>query len=139
VGLVGAAFAGRRAVGVNRKSGNRNSGNRNSGGTRNLWLAAATAAHAFGVVWLAVLAAGLPDPTAHAYAASTLALLVYAGFHAALGCVFALYGWWRSKAGYVSASRSLDLRIGSLWHDYTAVTGVAALLLATGMPWLVTL
>jgi cytochrome c oxidase subunit I+III len=83
--------------------------------------------------------AGVPDPTRHAYAASTAALLVYAGFHAMLGCIFALFGWWRSRAGYVSAARSLDLRIGSLWHDYTAATGIAALLLVTAMPWLVTL
>ena len=127
-GMLAAALAGRRAVSVNR----------NSGRCRDPWLIAAAAAHGFGLIWLAVLAADVPDPTRHAYAASTAALLVYAGFHAMLGCVFALFGLWRSKAGYVSASRSLDLRIGVLWHDFTAAVGIAALVLVMGMPGLVT-
>ncbi|UEM01339.1 cytochrome c oxidase subunit I [Skermanella rosea] len=131
-GLAVAAVAGLRAVAVNGSSG----ASRSAG--RDFWLLLAAAGHAFALAWLVVLALGTPDPTRHAYGAATVALLAYAGFHAALGCVFALFGLWRSRTGHVSAARSLDLRIGSLWHGYTAVTGAAGLLLVAVLAWLVT-
>ena len=58
-----------------------------------------------------------------------LALLAYAALHAALGLLFARFGLYRGYAGYLSPRRGLDLRIGRLWHDYTAMTGAMALLM----------
>lgn len=69
----------------------------------------------------------IPAPTMHAASASALAVAVYVGVHAAIGCLFAGYGVWRWLGGYISESRSLDLRIGKLWHDYTAVAGLVGL------------
>jgi len=52
---------------------------------------------------------------------------VYVGLHAAIGAVLAIYGLWRWNSGYIGPSRMLDLRIGRLWHDYTAVAGLIGL------------
>ncbi|WP_062113086.1 cytochrome c oxidase subunit I [Aureimonas sp. AU40] len=93
------------------------------------------------------LAAGLtlatlfdvPTPTGHATFATVCALLAYLALHAVLGVVFAGFAIWRVMAGYVSARRSADLGIGSLWHDYTAVSGLLALLLVAALPFLLPL
>ena len=81
-----------------------------------------------------MLMAAVPDPTRHAYLAATLVLLAYVALHAALGVVFAGYGIVRSRSGYVSAARSLDVRIGGQWHRYTAAIGLISLLLVQGLP-----
>jgi cytochrome c oxidase subunit I+III len=102
------------------------------------WLALCAAAHLAAVtilVWF--MRNALPDPTSHAFAATSFALLAYAAFHGGLGAVFALYGFERVRQGYVSPIRSLDLRIGSLWHDYTAGSGAIAIILVVLMPLLV--
>ena len=49
--------------------------------------------------------------------------------------LFAGFGLYRGHAGYLSPRRSLDLRIGRLWHDYTAITGAIALLAALALCW----
>lgn len=124
-GLVLAALAGRRslvekaAAGITRAS---------------LWLIATAGGHILALACLVRLVQMVPDPTGHAYAATTAAILVYAGLHAALGILFAGYGWYRSLSGYVSVRRNLDLRIGRLWHDYTAVAGMVALIMVYGLP-----
>lgn len=74
------------------------------------------------LMWMAFT--GMPDRTSHALSAVCFVVLCYVTIHAALGAVFALYGAWRVQQGYVSAQRALDLRIGKLWHFYTAVSGV---------------
>lgn len=74
------------------------------------------------LMWMAFT--GMPDRTSHALSAVCFVVLCYVTIHAALGAVFALYGAWRVQQGYVSAQRALDLRIGRLWHFYTAVSGV---------------
>ncbi|MEZ0170357.1 cytochrome c oxidase subunit I [Microvirga sp. TS319] len=99
-----------------------------------LGLIAATAGHGVALVCLIGLARVVPDPTGHAYAATTLVILAYAGFHAALGILFAGFGWYRCLSGHVSAKRDLDLRIGELWHGYTAASGATALLVVYGLP-----
>ncbi|WP_322515190.1 cytochrome c oxidase subunit I [Rhodopseudomonas palustris] len=76
----------------------------------------------------------VPPPTQHAYAAATTIILIYAGLHAALAAVFAGFGIWRSRAGYVSQTRTVDLRIGALWSDFTAAIGIATLLIVYGLP-----
>jgi cytochrome c oxidase subunit I+III len=69
----------------------------------------------------------IPAPTLHAASASVFAVAIYVGLHAAIGGLFAGYGFWRWFGGHISESRSLDLRIGRLWHDYTAAAGLVGL------------
>jgi cytochrome c oxidase subunit I+III len=91
------------------------------------WLSLAGAAHlvAAGVMlWLALNA--MPDPRAHAATASVFVITCYAALHSFLGMIFAGYGIWRIRSGFVSRTRSLDLRIGALWHGYSAGLGVSA-------------
>ena len=47
--------------------------------------------------------------------------------HAAIGALLAVYGLWRWKTGFISEKRKVDLSIGRLWHDYTAVAGLIGL------------
>ncbi|KTQ95757.1 cytochrome B561 [Aureimonas ureilytica] len=103
-----------------------------------LALALAAQAIAAGLA-LATIGQSLPAPTSHAAYASVSALLFYVVLHAALGVVFAGFGLWRVKAGYVSARRSGDLRIGALWHDYTAATTLLACLLIAALAFLLPL
>ena len=74
-----------------------------------------------------MLLTSLPAPTSHAALASAFAVAAYVTLHAGIGAVLAGYGLWRWHGGYISMQRRLDLRIGSLWHDYTAVTGLVGL------------
>ncbi|MGF7163441.1 cytochrome c oxidase subunit I+III [Rhodoligotrophos appendicifer] len=98
------------------------------------WLVIAPAAQGIATLALAwQLTVVLPDPTVHAAAAAIYAVTAYAALHAALGLVFAGYALVRWKNGFVSQQRSLDLRLASLWHDYTAVAGVIALLFPTAL------
>jgi hypothetical protein len=87
--------------------------------------AAANIAASALLLWLA--SEIFAERTAHAYSATGFAVLIYVALHSGLGAVVALYGLRRAQNGYVSAQRSLDLRIGRLWHDYTAAAGVVAL------------
>lgn len=112
VASVAAAFAGWRSVRRPFSTG---------------WLSLAALAHlvaAGTMLWLALTA--VPEPRAHAAAASIFVVLAYAALHNALGVVFAGYGIWRVRSGFVSERRSLDLRIGSLWHQYSAGVTVTA-------------
>ncbi|QFI68995.1 cytochrome c oxidase subunit I [Sinorhizobium alkalisoli] len=76
------------------------------------------------LTWLAV--AALPDPRSHAAVSSVFVVLAYAGLRSGLGMVISGYGIWRIRRGYVSERRNVDLRLGVLWHDYSAVAGLAA-------------
>ncbi|QEE46562.1 cytochrome c oxidase subunit I [Rhizobium sp. WL3] len=84
-------------------------------------------AHLLTVGAMSVLLTSLPAPTSHAALASAFAVAAYVTLHAGIGAVLAGYGLWRWYGGYISMQRRLDLRIGSLWHDYTAVTGLVGL------------
>ncbi|HAK33395.1 MAG TPA: cytochrome ubiquinol oxidase subunit I [Pantoea sp.] len=91
------------------------------------WLILAGAGHliATGIfLWLALTA--LPPPSSHAAVASIFVVFVYAALHSALGVVFSGYGIWRVRSGFVSRRRNLDLRIGTLWHSFAAMVGLAA-------------
>ncbi|MFL0693742.1 MAG: cytochrome c oxidase subunit I [Agrobacterium tumefaciens] len=90
-------------------------------------LAVTLAAHIISVGAVAVLLMSIPAPTGHAASAAAFAVAVYVGLHAAIGAVLAIYGLWRWNSGYIGPSRVLDLRIGQLWHDYTAVAGLIGL------------
>ncbi|MBI0435274.1 cytochrome c oxidase subunit I [Roseomonas sp. KE0001] len=76
------------------------------------------------------------DFTGHAYAATALVLGLYVALHAGLGAVMAGFTLARCRAGYVSALRDLAPRNTGLWQGYTALSGVAALLLLQLWPWL---
>ena len=95
-------------------------------------LLATLLAHGAAVACLVAAIAGVGDATQHAQRATLSAILAAAALHAAIGAVLAGYGIWRSRTGRLSARRSLDLRIGRLWHDFTAaaiLAGTAAVLL----------
>jgi cytochrome c oxidase subunit I+III len=126
VSALGAAVSGHAAVAVNRK-----------GGSPFPALAIAAVAQAVTMIGLVWLAASVPEPTSHAYLATSFVILSYGAFHTGLGLVFALFGLWRWHEGKVSAARSLDLRIGQLWHDYAALVTLAGLALLVIMPMLI--
>lgn len=101
---------------------------RRAGAAPRNFLVGSAAAHAVAVIFVAWMAlGGMPDLTGHALTAVCFVVLCYVMFHAALGAVLALYGAWRDHQGYVSAQRALDLRIGRLWHLYTAASGILGL------------
>ncbi|WP_075214058.1 cytochrome c oxidase subunit I [Mongoliimonas terrestris] len=113
-----AALAGRGALARARR-----------GASPSLLLAGAAAGGVVALGGVAGLVPALPDPTTHAFGAVSTALLAYVGVHAAIGLLLAVYGLVRVRRGFVSARRTSDLSIGSLWHDYVA--GAAAIALAT--------
>lgn len=90
-------------------------------------LALTAVLHGIAVAFFAWSALAVPDPTAHAAAATVFVALCYAALHAALGLVFAGYGLWRVATGWVSSARLLDLRIGLLVHLYAFAAGAATL------------
>jgi len=77
---------------------------------------------------------GLAGPTTHAYAAVTTFLLGYCGLHTLLTAVFAGHALLRWQAGYISAKRSLDLRVIRLWALYSAGVTLVSLSLVHGLP-----
>ena len=97
------------------------------GGFPLIWLLAAAVSHAVALAGLGYLGFSIPEPTAHAHSATGLAVILYLVLHAALGIVFAGFGVYRTLAGYVSARRLVDLRIGLLWHGYTFLAGLGGL------------
>ncbi|MCG6204640.1 cytochrome c oxidase subunit I [Rhodopseudomonas sp. HC1] len=105
-----------------------------SGPRREGALALAVIGQGAALAGLALVVAAVPDPTRHAYAAATLVILLYVGLHLAVGAVLAGFGIWRSRTGYVSARRSVDLRIGALWSAFTAALAVGTLLIVYGLP-----
>src|SRR5690606_39135118 len=111
--IVAATMAGRRAVSGLQKDASPLAWLLVAGGTQLLAMAA-----------FLVMAVQVPEPTAHAHQATLFVILVYAGIRTAIGALFALHGLMRWQGGYLSARRSLDLRIARLWHDYAAVTGL---------------
>ena len=89
------------------------------------------------IVFIFLRLAGLPDPTQHAHLATSAALLGYAALHAAVGLVFSINVLMKNARGFVSPRRGLALRLASLWHDYTAVTGIAVVAMIVLMPGLI--
>lgn len=81
-----------------------------------------------------VIAVYLPDPRAHGYAATSFILMGYVILHAGIMCLFLISNALRLKAGYISARRRTDLRLSRLWADYTAVTGLIAIILTLILP-----
>src|SRR5690606_26768417 len=97
-------------------------------------LAAVAAFHLASIASLLWLAFTLPDPRGHAYAATSLAIVLYLLIHAGIGALMGLYSLYRDLVGYVSALRSADLRIGVLWNDFSAGAGLIGLVLLALLP-----
>ncbi|MBD8662319.1 cytochrome c oxidase subunit I [Rhizobium sp. CFBP 8752] len=76
-------------------------------------------------LFLAIALLVLPAPSGHAAIASVFVIFIYAALHGTIGAVFAAHALWTS-IGNSKAILSLDLRIGRLWHDYTAAAGISA-------------
>ena len=97
-------------------------------------LVACLALHGVTTVLLLAAIGGIASPTTHAQPATIAAILAFAALHGAGGALLAGYALWRQRAGFLSPRRSLDLRIGRLWHDFSAlaipVCAASALLLA---------
>ena len=75
-----------------------------------------------------------PNPTEHALGATAAALLTYITVHASIGILFLISNLLRIAGGFVSPRRIIDLRLTSLWLDYTIVTGAIALALVLSLP-----
>ncbi|WP_185985513.1 cytochrome c oxidase subunit I [Aureimonas mangrovi] len=84
-----------------------------------------------------VIAYHLPDPTAHAYGASTLALLAYAAMQAFVGLLLAGLSLQRCRSGKVADTRGAMMTIGRFWYDYTALTTLIVVALVIVLPMLV--
>ena len=105
------------------------------GGRAAGWHVAAAALQLGALALLVAFArAFAPAPTSHAAQALVVALTGYVALHAAVGALFGLSTAWRTVRGYVSARRTLDVRLTRLWADYSAVTGVLCLALALALP-----
>ena len=68
-----------------------------------------------------------PQVQAHAAVASVFVVLAFAALHNGVGVVLSAFCLFRVRNGYVSSRRLVDLRIGQLWHGYSAAVGVTAL------------
>jgi len=75
--------------------------------------------------WLLLLV--WPQAQAHGAGASIFVVIAFATLHNSIGVVLASFGLFRISKGYVSRKRLLDLRIGQLWHGYSAAVGLTAL------------
>ncbi|WP_439815142.1 cytochrome c oxidase subunit I [Zavarzinia sp. CC-PAN008] len=98
-----------------------------AGGSPRAALILAALAQASAGLVLLLTAASIQDRTQHALGALGFVFLVYAALHALVGLILALHGLWRQASGHLSPVRSLDLRLGRLWHDYAAAAGTIAL------------
>ncbi|WP_196258495.1 cytochrome c oxidase subunit I [Pelagibacterium limicola] len=110
--------------------------NRGSGRIAPL-LAGLTGAYILTIAAGSIAIAGMPDPTAHAHAATAFALLGYGVLHCAIGLLFVLNAAIKMWRGLIVPGAQLELRIGSLWHGYTALTGIAGILMVMAMPFLI--
>jgi cytochrome c oxidase subunit I+III len=67
-----------------------------------------------------------PSASSHAAVASLFATFVYVVLHSVAGLVFSTHAIWRDLGNHDRALQDLDLRIGGLWHDFTAGAAFAA-------------
>ncbi|WP_366555071.1 cytochrome c oxidase subunit I [Aquibaculum sediminis] len=103
-------------------------------GMRGVWLLVVLLAGLLAAGALLAIPLTAPAPQTHAYYAVTAVLAGYGAFHCLLGVVIAGFVLLRCRAGFVSALRQLDLRLLSLWWDYTGGTGLLILAAITLLP-----
>jgi cytochrome c oxidase subunit I+III len=125
VGFAAYALLGRRSISAN------------SAGqpSRALW--ALIALSVVQIALLAMLLSRIPDPSMHAHLATCFALLLYAAVHAGLCLVFTSNTLLKHHRGATAPKRRVDFAVNKLWYDYTAVTGVLAIVLVLCMPYLI--
>ncbi len=112
--------------------------NRNGREARQTWLGVALAANLsiLGLLGLLILW-HLPDPFAHAYAASTLALVCYGLMQAFVGALLTAVALGRVRLGFVSARRAAALTVARMWQDYTAMIAILGAIVILAIPLLV--
>src|SRR5690606_8700275 len=88
------------------------------------------ASHLAVITCAGIAIATLGDLTIHAQTAMLFAMLAAAAFHAGIGALYAIYGLLRQWSGKLSPVRTLDLRIGKLWHEFSAVAVLACVVMA---------
>lgn len=104
------------------------------GGRRGLWLVLAAGGGLAGLAGFALLPlVSFPPATGHAYAATLLALSLYAALHAGLALVGSLFVAARCRAGFVSLRRPNELLILRQWSRF-AVAAQLVILLAIALP-----
>lgn len=85
---------------------------------------------------LCLLLTGAPDPTTHAYAATSAVLAAYAIFHATIAAIMAAFLLVRAQRGFHSAARNGEARIVRLWSDHAAGVGALVAILLVLPGWL---
>src|SRR5690606_29740006 len=93
-------------------------------------LLAATTGHALTIICAVAGIMGLGDLTVHAQTSMVCAILAASAIHAGIGILLLVYGLQRQSTGTLSALRTMDLRIGNLWHDFPAVAVLACVVVA---------
>jgi len=103
-------------------------------GGRALLLGAATAQLLAAAAILIVPLFRAPAATSHAYAAVSHALAAYAILHCLIAAILTVFAWARAGAGFVSARRTLELRIARQWQGWSLGAGAIVLGLLHGVP-----
>src|SRR5690606_6201772 len=99
------------------------------------WSWACTAAGVIASLLVTVAAVvQLPSPQSHAHNAIAAFCIGWLLVHTSVAVVLAAFAAARVRAGFVSARRSLDLRLMSLWWDFTAVTGLVLMAMLFLLP-----
>jgi cytochrome c oxidase subunit I+III len=107
-------------------------------GARAIWLMASIPAGLVAAVaMLTIPLAGVASPTSHAYDATVTVLSGYVAVHGAIAAVLSAHVLLRCHRGYVSAARSVDLRVASMWWAYTVTAGAIVLAALYFLPSLV--
>lgn len=97
------------------------------------WLALAIGGQLAGAAaLLAIALLFAPAPASHAYGAVLHVLAAYGIVHSLLAAIITAFAALRISAGFVSARRTLDLRIAAQWQAFGAAAGVLILLTVHG-------
>jgi cytochrome c oxidase subunit I+III len=109
--------------------------NAGQSGQREMWLAACALGQVIAGGALIACLFSIPDPVRHAYAATSFMLVAYMLLRSGFALLLTLFAFWRSRTGYVSVTRTMDLRICSMWQAHAAVTAAVGAGLVFGLPW----
>jgi len=133
--MVGIALllAGSAAV---RWARHRNARNLSDGGRHLLLLSLLLLCSFLLTQWLTLLDYGQP-PQSHAYASLLWILVGYQGVHAAVALLMVVFVWLRSRRGLITAERSRDYRVFTLFWHYTTGLWLIGLVLVHLFPRLV--
>jgi cytochrome c oxidase subunit I+III len=99
------------------------------------WLAGAAFASLAATGGFVVTALCAPSPHEHAYGSTVVALGGYSALQSAIGSLYALYAWSRSRRGWVSAVRAAEPRATFAWTGYACASGTVSLVALWLPPW----